>query len=191
MPIHHYSHVYQSNVHFDIFLHNREFKHRGQILIVPIPSARRVSYLENLTILPSGGEILPSCDWDCSFLSQHPSIWFHDSEFLTIVFRQTNIWSKTFEPSIRNSMNVFGYNDYKAFCRNKTESRFEWTRRYICPLDWLLSSNCNNLLRIHSQSHRMANIGPKLFYILFNHLTGKLHWFYNRFYLSSWLFTYP
>jgi len=49
--------------------------------------------------------------------------------------RQTNIWSKTFEPSIRNSMNVFGYNDYKAFCRNKTESRFEWTRRYICPLD--------------------------------------------------------
>lgn len=168
MPIHHYSHVYQSNLHFDIFVYNRGFKLRGHVLIFPIPSARRVSYLE------SGGEILSSCDWDCSFFIPAP-VWFDDFEFLTIVFRQTNIWSKTFEPSIRNSMNVFGYNDYKAFCRNKTESRFEWTRRYICPLDWLLSSNCNNLLRIHSQSHRMANIGPKLFYILFNHLTGKLH----------------
>ena len=145
----HYSHVYQSNVHFDIFVYNTGLS-LGSILISPIPSARRVFYLKNSTILPSGGE---------NRVTPHffiPAAIDMISEFLTIVFRQTNIWSKTFEPSIRNSMNVFGYNDYKAFCRNKTESRFEWTRRYICPLDWLLSSNCNNLLRIHSQSHRMA-----------------------------------
>ena len=187
MPIHHYKHVYQSNVHFDIFMYNTGLSLGS---IYQYPQFRRLVGYSILKIWLHCPQVVKYCPRVTETV-QHPSIWFHDSEFLTIVFRQTNIWSKTFEPSIRNSMNVFGYNDYKAFCRNKTESRFEWTRRYICPLDWLLSSNCNNLLRIHSQSHRMANIGPKLFYILFNHLTGKLHWFYNRFYLSSWLFTYP
>ena len=105
-----------------------------------------------------------------------PSISFKWNEiFNNNVFRQTNIWKQTFAPSIQNSMKVFGYSDYNAFCQNKTETRFEWTRRYICPMDWLYQNfviqwqkTASNALPV---SIRMINT---------NHLTGKL--FYNRFY---------
>jgi len=45
---------------------------------------------------------------------------------------ETRTWMKTFTPSIRKSMKVFGQPVTNEFCRADT-GRFDWTRKYVCP----------------------------------------------------------
>ena len=51
---------------------------------------------------------------------------------LLITLSETLAWMKTFTPSIRKSMRIFGQPVTNEFCKADT-GRFDWTRKYVCP----------------------------------------------------------